>query len=148
MSAISEKVRKAIFAKANVSAVVGSGKLTAIYESKAPEDATLPYGIFQRQGPGPVTYGFGTSTAPTTHLENDLWLFKVLADEDSSTTKEPQEFASDMADTWKSTLGNTLTLTGATVRWMAWFADMPPYEEQVTDRQVYHRGFLMRIAAN
>lgn len=145
MSANSEKVRKALFAKSNVGAVVGSGKLTGIYESQAPESADLPYGIFQRQGPGPVTYGFGTTTAPTQHMETDLWLFKVLADEDSSTTKEPQEFAEDMAATWKSTLGNTLTLSGATVRWMAWFSDMPPLQQQQGDRWIYQRGFQMRI---
>jgi hypothetical protein len=145
MSAVSEKVRKALYAKSNVSAVVGSGKLTAIYDSKAPEDATLPYGIFQRQAPGTPTYGFGTTAAPTKHLESDLWLFKVLADEDSSTTKEPQEFAEDMAETWKTTLGNTLTLSGNTVRWMVWFADMPQLEEQQGDRYIYHRGFQLRI---
>ena len=145
MSTNSEKVRKALFAKSNVSAVVGSGKLTAIYESKAPETAVLPYGIFQRQAPGTPTYSFGTSTAPTQQLESDLWLFKVLADEDSSTTKEPQEFAEDMSGTWLSTLGNTLTLSGSSVRWMAWFADMPPQQEQVTDRDIYHRGFMLKI---
>lgn len=145
MSANSEKVRKALFAKSNVGALVGSGKLTGIYESKAPESASLPYGIFQRQAPGAPTYGFGTTSA-TKHLESDLWLFKVLADEDSSTTKEPQEFAEDMATTWKQTLGTTLTLSGATVRWMEWFADMPPLEQQESDQYVYQRGFQMRIA--
>lgn len=146
MSAISEKVRKAIFAKSNVAAVVGSGKLTAVYESKAPEGASLPYGIFSRQAPGAPTYGFGTASAPTKQLESDLWLFKVLADEDSSTTKEPQELAEDLLEVWKTTLGNTLTLTGGTVRWMVWFADMPPYEEQQGDRYIYHRGFQLRIS--
>lgn len=143
MSATSEKVRKALFAKSNVAAVVGAGKLSAIYESKAPETATFPYGIFSRIGPGPVTYAMG---APTKVLETDLWLFKVLADEDSSATKEPQELAEDLLGVWLTTLGNTLTLTGATIRWMAWFADMPPYEEQQAERYIYHRGFQMKIS--
>ncbi len=144
MSANSEKVRKALYAKSNVAAVVGTGKLTAIYESKGPEDAVLPYGIFQRQAPGSPVYSFGA----TQQLETDLWLFKVLADEDSSTTKEPQEFAEDMAALWRSTLGTTLTLSGATIRWMQWAADMPPFEEQQGDRYIYHRGFLLRISTD
>lgn len=142
MSATSEKVRKAIFLKSNVSALVGSGKLAGIFESKAPKTADRPYGIFQRQAPAAVDHTFG----PTVFAESDLWLFKVIADADSSTTKEPQEFAEDMLAIWLTTLGTTLTLTGSTVVWMARFADMPPYEELVEgDDYVYHRGFLMRI---
>lgn len=142
MSVISEKVRKAIFLKSNVAALVALGKLTGIFETKAPDQSSLPYGIFQRQGPGPVTYAFG---GPTLILEDDLWLFKVLADESSSLTKEPQEFAEDMLAVWSATLGGDLTIDGNTVAWMARFADMPPYEEQQSDRYIYHRGFLMRI---
>lgn len=145
MSVNSEKVRKALFAKSNVAALVGAGKLTGIYESKAPEGAALPYGIFQRQAPGNPTYSMGTNGAATKQLETDIWLFKVLADEDSSTTKEPQEFAEDMAGTWKATLGTTLTLSGATVRWMEWWADMPPLEQQESDQYIYQRGFQLRI---
>lgn len=141
MSVASEKVRKAIFAKSNVSAVVGSGKLTAVYESKAPADAVFPYGIFSRQAPGEVNYTFGTTNV----LESDLWLFKVAADEGSSTTKEPQELAEDLLNVWESTLGTELTLSGNEVTWMARFADMPPIEQQQNDRWAYLRGFLMRV---
>lgn len=141
MSAISEKVRKALFAKSNVSDVVGTGKLTGIHEGKAPAKAALPYGLFQRQAPGPVEYTFGVTQV----LEDDLWLIKVLADDLSSKTKEPQEFAEDMVTTWLETLGNTLTLAGNTVVWMERYGDMPPLEELKNDRYIYHRGALLRI---
>jgi hypothetical protein len=142
MSVASEKVRKAIFAKSNVAPLVGGpGKLTAIYESKAPEDATRPYGIFSRQAPGEVRYNFGVNNA----LESDLWLFKVIADEDSGTAMEPQELAEDLLNEWESKLGSDLTLAGNTVAWMARFADMPPIEQGKGSGFDYVRGFLMRI---
>lgn len=144
MSAISEKVRKAIYAKCTPpasTAVIGTGKLTGIYEGKAPNEAVLPYGIFQRFSAGEVKYTFGVTLA----LEDDIWLLKVLADESSSTTKEPQEFAEDMLATWLTTLGNTLTIAGNTVAWLARHADMPPFEEQKDERFIYHRGALIRV---
>lgn len=141
MSASSEKVRKAIFAKSNVPALVGPGLLTKIYESKAANDAVKPYGIFGRHSPGQVTYSFG----PKNVNETDLWLFKVIADRETSGSKEPQEIAEDMLNLWETTLGNSLTLSGNTVVWMSRFADMPPFEEKLNDRFIFHRGFLMRI---
>jgi hypothetical protein len=141
VSVRSELVRKAIFSKSNVGAVVGSGKLTAIYESTAPEGAALPYGIFFRQAPEPIQYAFGQ----TSILEGDIWTFKVLADEDASTSKEPQQLAEDLLAVWISTLGLTLTLSGATVAWMAPTGDMPPYQERQNNRYIYHRGTMVRI---
>lgn len=143
MSAISEKVRKAIFAKTNVGAVVGSGKLSAIYADKAPESAVLPYGVFNRQGSEPVQYAFNV----TQILESDLWQFRVYADEDSSTTKEPQELAEDLLAVWISTLGITLTLTGNTVVWCARSVDLVNNDQQQADRFVYGRGTLVNIKA-
>jgi hypothetical protein len=143
MSVISEKVRKAIYAKLNVAAVVGSGKATAIYNAKAPESAAFPYVVFNRQGSSPVTYTMG----PTLALEDDLWLIKVIADEDSSTSKEPQEIAEDVLNLCESTLGTSLTISGNTVSWLAREYDMPAYEERQGDRYLYHRGFLLRVQA-
>lgn len=141
MSAISEKVRKAIFAKTNVSGVVGSGKLSAIYADKAPEGAVFPYGVFNRQGSEPVQYAFNV----TQIIEGDFWQFRVYADEDTSTTKEPQELAEDLLAVWVSTLGNTLTLTGNTVVWCARSNDLPNNDQQQTDRFIYGRGTLINI---
>lgn len=142
MSVISEKVRKAIFAKTNVSAVVGSGKLTAIYADKAPESAVFPYGVFNRQASEPIEYAFNQ----TQILESDFWQFRVYADEDSSTTKEPQELAEDLLAQWISTLGTSLTLTGNTVVWLARSNDLPNTDQQQKNRYVYGRGTLVRIA--
>lgn len=141
MSAISEKVRKAIFTKSNVPALVGAGKLTAVHNAKAPEDAVFPFGIFTNQAPSPVEYTFSTRIA----LESGLWLFKVVTDENASTTKEPQEQAEELLTLWETTLGDTLTLDGNSVAWMARFADMPPFEEQRSDRYIFHRGFILEI---
>lgn len=142
MSAISEKVRKALFSKTNVSAVVGSGKLTAIYGDKAPENATLPYGVFNRQASEPITYAFNV----TQKLESDLWQLRVYADEDSSTTKEPQELAEDLLAVWVSTLGTSLTISGNTVVWCARVNDLPNNDQQQNNRFIYGRGTLIRIA--
>ena len=148
MSVISEKNRKALFAKSNVPALVGEGLLTGIFESKAPNGQALPYGIIQRQAPGRVDYAFG-SPAPTQVMETDLYVLKILADIDSVPTeleKEPQEFAEDMLALWAATIGNTLTVSGHRVAWMVREADMPPYEEpSQSDRYIYHRGFFLRI---
>lgn len=151
MSAISEKVRNALYTKLNVSGVytltgtvsAGVGK---IFESLAPDDTALPYVIFQRQGPGPVIYSLGTANAPTQQLENDLWLIKAVTDEDSDTTKGPQKLAEDILAACVTAIGATLTLSGNTTVWCARFADMPPYQELLNDRHIYHRGFLLRVA--
>lgn len=142
MSVISEKVRKALFAKLDTAAVVGTGKATAVYESKAPENASLPYVVFNRQAPGEVQRTFGATFA----MESDLWLLKALADEDSSKTKEPQELAEDILILCETAIGGSLTLSGNTVVWCERFADMPPLEETQVDRHVYIRGFLLRVA--
>lgn len=147
MSAISEKVRIALYGKLNVSGVttLASG---GIFESIAPESTSLPYVIFQRQGPAPVTYSFGTSGGPTQQLENDLWLIKAVTDEDSDTTKGPQKLAEDILAACVTALGTSLTLSGNTATWFARFADMPPYQETLSDRTIFHRGFLQRIAVS
>jgi hypothetical protein len=136
VSAISEKVRTAIYTKTNVSAVVGSGKLSAIYADKAPANAVLPYGVYNRQASFPITYAFG----PTAVLEDDLWQFRVYAD--------AQKTAEDLLIVWVNTLGNDLTLSGSTVRWLARVNDLPPTDQQQSDRYIFGRGTLIRIAAN
>jgi hypothetical protein len=143
MSAISEKVRVALYAKLNVSGVTA---LAAVYESHAPKNAALPYLIFRRQAPGEVVYSHGTGSGPTQQLESDLWLIKAVTDEDSDTTKEPQKLAEDIQAAAVTALGTSLTLSGNTVVWLARFADIPGYEELLDDRTIYHRGFLLRVA--
>lgn len=144
MSAISEKVRVALYAKLNVSGVttLATG---GVHESLAPDNVSLPYVIFQRQGSDRVTYSMG-STAPTQQLESDLWLIKAVTDEDSDTTKAPQKLAEDILAACVTALGSTLTLSGNTVVWYAREVDVPNYQEWVDDRWIYHRGFLLRVS--
>lgn len=148
MSAISEKVRLALFAKSNVSTLVDpedSQKLTAIYHNKARANGLFPYGVIQRQAPGPVDYSFGT-TGPTQVMEGDLWTLKVLVDSEMTDGDISAEaLAEQLSNAWCTLLGHTLILTGNTVAWMARFADMPPFEEKQGDRFILHRGFLLRI---
>ncbi len=103
MSVISDKVGDAIFAKSNVSGLVGStdGKLTAIYQDAAEDKAVFPYGVFNRQAPGAVGYTFG---GPNLSHEDDLWLLQVFADKTVSQTKSPQRLASQLLNLWESTI--------------------------------------------
>jgi hypothetical protein len=150
MSAISEKVRIALYAKLNVSGVytltgtVSSG-VGKIFESIAPDDTALPYVIFQRFAPEPVVYSFGTGSGPTQQLESDLWLIKAVTDEDSDTTKGPQKLAEDILAACVTALGTSLTLSGNTAVWYAKFADITPYREQLNDRTIFHHGFLWKV---
>lgn len=147
MSAISEKVRTALYGKLNVSGVrnlvgdvtTGYGK---IFESEAPADTAFPYLVFSRQAPGEAVYSFGS---PTLQLETDIWLIKALTDKDSSTTQSPQTLGQAILTAAETAIGNSLTLSGNTAVWVARVADMPPYQERLGDRLIYHRGFLLRV---
>ena len=140
MSAISEKVRIALFAKLNVSGVttLATG---GIHNEVAPESANLPFVIFHRIAPGTVLY----SLAGTNHGEDDLWMIKSLADEDSSTTLEPQALNASILAACETAIGYELTLTGATTRGVRRTADIPSYTENLSDRHIYHAGFYLRI---
>lgn len=144
MSSISEKVRVALYSKLNVSGVLssGTGLATAVYNAKAPENASLPYVIFQYQAPGTVIRTFGQTLA----LEDGLWLVKGVADEDSSTSKEPQQVAAEIANSCETAIGTSMTLSGNTVVLIERVQDIPPYVEVLNDRFIYHSGFLLRVA--
>ncbi len=144
MSAISEKVRIALFSKLNVSGVINLAT-GGVFESLAPESASLPYVIFQRQGPGPVVYSMGASS-PTQQLEDDLWLIKAVTDEDSDTAKSPQKLGEDILAACITALGTSMTLSGNTVTGYYKLQDIPPYQDPLNDRTIFHRGFLWRIA--
>lgn len=141
MSSLSEKVRVALYSKINVSGVT-SLATGGVYHLTAPVGAKLPYVTFNRQAPAPVTYSFGN----TRIAENDLWLIKAVCDEDSSTTKEPQQLNEEILSAIETTVGNSLTLSGGSVTWnVERFADIPEYLETYNDRLIYHNGFLLRI---
>jgi hypothetical protein len=145
MSVYSERVRKALYAKLNVSGVLssGSGLATAVYNAKAPESATFPYLIFQEQAASPVAYNFGQGIAD----ETSFWVIQGFADKNSSSSKSPQEVAETIAQNALTAIGTTMTLTGGgTVTWIGRVNDTPPIESQQADRYVYQRGFLLRVS--
>ena len=145
MSVYSERVRKAIFGKLNVAGVLssGTGLATGVYNAKAPDDAEMPYLIFQQQAASPVEYSMGVTNA----LETSFWIVKGVADKHSSTTKSAQEVAETISQDAETALGTSMTLTGGgTVTWLARVNDMPPIESQMGDRYIYQRGFLLRVS--
>lgn len=139
MSLISEKVRAALFAKTNVSALVDTAdaaKLYGIYEGKAPSNipADRAFGVFNRQASAPVVY-----TLSSLADETDFWQLRVYAN--------AQSVAEGLLNTWVSTLGESLTISGNTVTWCKRVNDLPATDQQQSDRYVYGRGALIRISA-
>lgn len=144
MSALSEKVRVALYTKLNVSGVT-SLATGGVYHLLAPETAAKPYLTFNRQGAAPVTRAFESNLI----AEEDLWVIKAVADEDSSTTKEPQQLAEEILQAAETAIGTSLSLAGGSVTWgVERFADVPEYTETVNDRLVYHHGFILRVVSH
>jgi hypothetical protein len=141
MSAISEKIRVALYNKLNVGAVVGSGKATGVYHLTAPEGAALPYVVFSRVAPGtvkrPVLGGLV--------LEDDLWQISVFADEDSHASKEPQQIAQEILLACETAINETLTITGNTVEYVKRVSDIPSMTSLQNGRYIYHEGFNLRV---
>jgi hypothetical protein len=118
--------------------VANAAKLYGIYEGKA--EAKIPvdraYGIYNRQAPSPVTYAFNESRK----LEKDYWQLRVYANAQST--------AEAFLNLWVSTLGTTLTLAGGSVaERVIRFSDLPPTDQQLTDRYIFGRGALIEIAS-
>ncbi len=142
MSAISEKVRKALFAKMNVSAVVGTGKATAIYYNVAPVEAGYPFIVFNRV-PGNVDRAF----QETLIGERDRWFIKCLSDREASETLSPQELNETILSLAENAIGKTLTITFGTVHRCVRVADIPELFENVNDRQIWTNGFQLEVYA-
>ena len=143
MSVYSERVRKALYAKLNVAGVLssGTGLATAVYEGKAPKNASFPYLVFNRQADEPVQYSMGQ----TSLIETSYWVIQAFADA-PSTTKSPNEIAETIVQNAETAIGTTMTLTGGgTVGWIGREANTPPLESQQGDRYVYQRGFLLKV---
>lgn len=141
MSALSEKVRTALYAKMNVNGVT-SLATGGVHHLIAPDGAAKPYVVFNRQAAADVTRAF----SQTLIAENDLWLVKAICDEDCSTTKEPQELAGDILEAVETAIGNSLTLSGGSEVWsIERVADIPEYLEVKGDRMIYYCGFLLRV---
>jgi hypothetical protein len=141
MSALSEKVRVALYAKMNVVGVT-SLATGGIHHLVAPENAVKPYIVFNRQAAADVTRAFQNNLI----AENDVWLIKAISDEDSSTTKEPQQLNQDILTAVETAIGNSLTLTGGSETWnVERVSDIPESIETRNDRAIYYNGFLLEI---
>lgn len=140
MSDLSLRATKALFLKSNVPTLVGSGKLTKIYEGSGPKDAMFPYGLIQRI-PGAVQYLFRARIAK----EDDLYLCKIVTDRSPTSAKSPQLFAEEMANTWHGLLRGSLVLIGGgTCTWNEKFSDFSQNEPD-KDSWIFHRGFMQRV---
>ncbi len=141
MSVLSEKVRVALFDVLNVPDVTNLAT-GGVHHLIAPKGTPRPYIVFSRQAPGVLTYAFQN----TRIAENDLWLIKAISDEDSSSTKEPQQLNEEILAMAESKIGNTLTLTGGSVTWnVERELDIPEFVEMMNDRELYNNGFLLRV---
>jgi len=144
MSVLSEKVRIALYGKLNVSGVttLATG---GVHHLKAPEGQAMPYVIFNRQASKDVVRAFQYNLI----AEDDIWLIKAVTDEDSSTTKEPQQLAFDILNAAETALGSSLSLSGGSQTWtVERISDIPEFFEPQNDRAVFNAGFLLRVVAN
>ena len=123
----------AFYTKTNVSAVVGTGKLSGIFEGRAPSGQDLPYGTFNLQAAEKIQYAF-SQTRIIEVLYVQLRVYSEHKDAES------------LLATWVSTLGNALTVSGFTVEWIAEDGRLPPTDQIVSDRYVYGRGTLIKVA--
>lgn len=144
MSALSEKVRVALFSKLNVAGVTNLAT-GGVHHMLAPEGTAFPFVVFNRQASAPVTYAFKNNLI----AEDDQWLIKAVADEDCSTTKEPQQLAFEILNAAETALGSSLTLAGGSETWsVERVSDIPEYYESVNDRAIFHAGFILRVVAH
>jgi hypothetical protein len=139
VSAISEKVRTALFAKMNVTAVT-SLATGGVHFVQAKEGTAIPYVVFTRL-PVDVHYALANNLVG----ERDVWLIKALADKDSHSLKSAPSLAEDILTAIETAIGTTLTLTGNTVRRVRRVREIPNYTEKVTDRIIYHHGFHLEV---
>lgn len=139
MSAISEKVRTALYAKMNVSGVT-SLATGGVYYKVAPANASFPFVTFTR-----IPVGVEYALANNLVGERDLWLIKAVVDEDSSTTLSPPALAEDILTAVETAIGTTLTLSGNTVRRVRRISEIPDFIEDLNDRQIWHHGFNLDV---
>ena len=132
--------KTALYTKTNVSGLVdvnNSAKLYGIYEGKA--TVAIPvgraYGIFNFQGAEEVVYGFNaTQLAEPFYIQLRVYSENALA-------------ADNLVDTWVSTLGTSLTVTGFTIGWLQRQNDLPPTDQQLDNRYIFGRGRLIKVIA-
>ena len=142
MSAISEEVRTALYSAMNVSAVTDLAT-GGVHHKVIPQDGDYPAVTFTKLNSN-VDYSFG----PTLTMEDQLWMVKATADEDSDTSKEPQALCEEILAAIETAVGYDLTLATYNTRRIWRDGDIPELTETINDREVHTHGFLYRVSAN
>jgi hypothetical protein len=142
MSAISEKIRVALYGKLTAASVTAAGSTGAHYH-RVPEGSVLPYIVFSRVAPGIINRNtFGSQI-----IEDDLWQISAFADEDSDNDREPTQIIWDILNAAETSLNTGLTITGNTVKYAAKQSDIPSLSELSNGRWIYQEGFNYRTQA-
>lgn len=111
------------------------GMSKSIFYGYAPDAATHPFVIFNKQSGTPV---YANATKPA--YETDIWLFKVV---DRNSTADPAEAVSGRLDALLTDASLSIA-GGDTVMWLRRESDID-YQE-VTDGVTYvHSGSLYRL---
>lgn len=139
MSAISEKVRKALYTKLNVTGVTTLAT-NGVHFMIAPKRSTAPFVLFSRV-PQNVQYALADNLV----VESDLWLIKAVTDEDSSTSKSPVALAEEILTACETAIGGTLTLSTGKCLMARRVNEIPNYMETVSDRVIHHHGFWLQV---
>jgi len=139
MSAISEKIRTALYAALNVSNVttLATG---GIHFMTVKDGTAMPYLVLTRI-PAEVDYALANNLIG----ERDLWLIKAVVDKDSSTTLSPPSLAEDILTAAETAIGTTLSISGNTTQRVRRTGEIPNFIEQAGDRAIYHHGFYLDV---
>lgn len=141
MSALSEQVRIALYGKVNVSGVT-SLATGGIFHGEAKLSSSYPLVVIDKSSNVP-SYTFGFTLA----LEDSLWLLKAYVDESCSTSKSPLGLGEEIIAAAVTAIGQSLTLSAGTCYGVMRMGDLPILKEQISDRNVWMVGVMLRIWA-
>lgn len=141
---MSTPVRRAVYGKlagdSTLTSMLGTaapGYAQSIYHSEAPQGATYPLVIFNKQS-GVPTEAFADPSA----LENDVWLIKAI---DRNTTADTAEAISARVT---ALLNDTsLSISGATLLYLRRQSDVE-FSEVADGKQYRHVGSLYRLVTD
>lgn len=133
MSALTEEIKAALYAKLNVSGVTSLATDGVSY-GEAKRANSYKALIFEKASNRPE-FNFGFTLA----YEDSLWNVKTF-------TKNLTE-GEELINTAISTIGNSLTLATGTCLGVMRFQDLPELKQPLTDENVWMIGVQLRIWA-
>lgn len=137
MSELSEKTRKGLYAKLNVSSVT-SLATKGVHFMVAADATKPPFVVFSRV-PKSIIYGLANNLV----VENDLWLIKAITDKDSHGSKSPASLAEEILKACETAIGGNIVLDGGTNLMARRVLEIPNYIETQGDRNIFHAGFYL-----